>query len=37
MFIRIAAVGTLKTVAPMLTGNRAGVLDVSTPQVGHSK
>ncbi len=30
-------VGTLKTVAPMLTGKRAGLLEASEPQVGHSK
>ena len=28
-------VGTLKSVAPMLTGNRAGLLEASAPQVGH--
>jgi len=33
----MAAVGTLKSVAPMLTGNRAGLLEASGPQVGHSK
>ncbi len=37
IFMRIAAVGTLKRVPPMLTGNRAGPLDPSAPQVGHSK
>src|SRR5438874_9753940 len=37
IFMRIAAVGTLKSVAPMLIGNRAGALDPSGPQVGHSK
>ena len=35
--MRIAAVGTLKSVAPMLIGSRAGALDPSGPQVGHSK
>ena len=35
--MRIAAVGTLKRVAPMLTGNRAGPLETSGPQVGHSR
>ena len=34
---RIAIVGTLKRVAPMLTGKRAGLLEASGPHVGHSK
>ena len=37
IFIRIAAVGTLKSVAPMLTGSRAGLLEASAPQVGHKQ
>src|SRR4030095_12685785 len=37
IFIRIAMVGTLNRVAPILTGNRAGLLEASAPQVGHSK
>ena len=30
-------VGTLNSVPPMLTGSRAGPLDASGTQVGHSK
>ena len=30
-------VGTLNSVPPMLTGNRAGTLEASGTQVGHSK
>ena len=30
-------VGTLNSVPPMLTGNRAGLLDACAPQVGHNK
>ena len=37
IFRRIAAVGTLKSVAPTLTGNRSGALAGATPQVGHSR
>ena len=37
IFMRTAAVGTLKMVAPMLTGNRAGALETSASQVGHSR
>ncbi len=35
--MRIAAAGTLNSVAPMLTGSRAGALDASGPQVGHNR
>ena len=35
--MRIAAVGTLKSVPPTLTGNRAGPLRGIGPQVGHSR
>ena len=35
--MRIAMVGTLNSVAPMLTGNRVGSLEASGSQVGHSK
>ena len=35
--MRTAAGGTLKMVAPMLTGSRAGPLETSAPQVGHSR
>ncbi|MEH2499063.1 hypothetical protein V1294_005542 [Bradyrhizobium sp. AZCC 1678] len=37
IFRRIAAVGTLKSVAPTLTGNRPGALAGRATQVGHSK
>src|SRR6516165_1929932 len=37
MFMRIAVVGTLKSVPPMLTGNRAGPCEPSASQVGHNR
>src|SRR3954452_5977567 len=35
-FLRTAAVGTLNSVPPTLTGSRDGSLDFSGSQVGHS-
>ena len=35
--MRIAAVGTLNSVPPTLTGSRSGPSEPTVPQVGHSR